>query len=322
MPTDMLTLTLGAARLARTVPGRLRPRLRRPALADRAAVRGPLAGLLAALLVPLLALPGAALAADVRIAVGERVVHALLADAATRDAFAREGVEVVLVPSADPIVAVADGEADLAATTADALLGAEGEALELRAALLLGFALENEAVLGGPDVRSLTALRGAAVAVEPGSGAELMLDYALQRSGLSIDGVRAVAPDPDPAAIVAALADGTLAAAALGPPALQRVEAIAAGEGDGAGPLRRLASAADRPGLVTDVLAGEERWLRDNREPVKGVIRARTPRRWRWPRPWSSIRRPRRSRSRGFACSTSPTTSSSRAASTRARSRT
>ena len=257
-------LPLRAARLARSVPARVG----RPFAPARTAA----ARLAGALVAALLALPGAALAADVRIAVGDRVVHALLVDAAARGAFEREGVAVELVPSEDPVAAVADGEAELAATTADALLGASRYALELRAALLLGFALESEAILGAPGARSLAALRGGRVAVDPGSSAELLLGHALQRVGLSLDDVRTVAPDPDPAAVAAALADGTLAAAALAAPTLQRVASH--GGADGAPAPRRLASGADRPGLVADVLAGEERWLRRNKEAVKSVIRA------------------------------------------------
>ena len=231
----------------------------------------------AALLLPILlaAAPRAALATDVRIAVDDRVAHALLAFGSARGEFEREGVAVELVRADDPVAAVADGEAELAATTADVLLGAGRYALELRAALLLGFALDGEALVAGPGITSLPALRGRAVAFEPGSTGELLLGYALQRAGLSLDDVRAVALDPDPAAVAAALADGTLDAAALRDPALRTLEAGATG-GDGAerAAPRRLASAADRPGLVADVLAGEERWLARNREPVKSVIRA------------------------------------------------
>ena len=254
------------ARPARFVPADARPRPPR-ALAGRATARAALR-----LVALLAALPLAAHGADVRIAAGDRVAHALLADAVARGAFEREGVDVAVVVVDDPVAAVADGDAELAATTADALLDAGRYALELRAALLLGFALDGEAVLGGADVTGLTALRGRAVAVEPRSSAELLLGHALQRVGLSLDDVRAVAPDPDPAAVAAALADGTLAAAALSGAALARVEASAAAGGS---PVpRRLASAADRPGLVTDVLAGEERWLRREKEATKAVIRA------------------------------------------------
>ena len=254
-----------------------------PSRARPAAVRrvARLARCAAASLLLLAAAPHAVLAADVRVAVNDRVAHALLAFGSARDEFEREGVTVELVRAADPVAAVADGEAELAATTADALLGAERYALELRAALLLGFALDGEALVTGPGVTSLAALRGRVVAFEPGSTGELLLDYALQRTGLSLDDVRTVALDPDPAAVAAALADGTLDAAVLRDPELRTLEALGVGGGVGGGvgdggraPFRRLASAADRPGLVADVLAGEERWLARNKEPVKSVIRA------------------------------------------------
>lgn len=262
---QMPTLLPGPGPLLRVVSANRR--------ADRA--RLPTA-LLAALALAWGATP--ARAADLRIALGDRTVHALLADAVERGAFGREGLDVEIVETDDAAATVADGDAELAAVTADALLRADAYGVPLRGALLLDYVLDDEALVAAARVRGITGLRGATIAVPPGGSAELLLDFALQRVGLDMDDVTAVALDSDPAAVAAALEGGTLDAAVLTGPALRRVEELMnagqkAGRGADRAPLIRLASGGDRPGLIADVLAGEEATLARDKDTIKSVVR-------------------------------------------------
>ncbi len=218
--------------------------------------------------------PPPAHAAEVRIAVGDRTVHALLADGIERGLLEREGVQATVQAVDDPAAAVADGDADLAAVTADALIEAERLGEPLRGALLLAYALESDALVAASRVGGIAGLRGATVGLRGTGEDSLLLVYALQRTGLSMDDVRTVrlAPGASARGLAAALADGTLDAAVLhGPVVASLLERNA--DAEAAQRVRVLASAADSPGLVTDLLVGEDRWLSGNREAVKSVVR-------------------------------------------------
>jgi|GEM_PF-1353672 len=254
-----------------------------------------------AALTVLLFLPGAAALADtaLRIGVQDRIVHAVLALGVARGDFEQEGLSVQLIvppdgTDADPTTAAADqpvgpagasqahldalvdGRLDLMATGADTLLVAEQAGINLRGALLLGESGQADLVLGTPPTQSAGGLRGARVALVSGDPGRLLLAAELQRRGLNLDEVDLERVPAADALVRWQDSDEatSLQAIAIAAPASIGFLAALADATHGTAPSVLLGDAGDHPGLITDLLAGQERWLRDNRDAMKRLVRA------------------------------------------------
>lgn len=215
----------------------------------------------------------------VRIGLEDRLVHALLSLGANRGDFSAEGLDVrfeVLDSAADPrgLQRLARGELDLLATTADALLTAAATGIELRGALLLGRSADADVVFGAPGTDAPGALRGTRIGVASGAPGRLLLAAQLQRRGLNLDEVTLVPLSAGEAgdAWLGGGDEAPLDALVIGEPALQRFTSQLSAADEARSP-RSLGDASRPSGLLTDVLAGEERWLRDNRDTVKRLVR-------------------------------------------------
>ncbi len=208
-----------------------------------------------------------------RIAVQDRVALALLHWAAERGDFEQEQIAVELLPYDNETIAqVADGNIDLLAAGAEVLLQDASAALDLRGVLVLAYSLEANAILARPGIRDVVALRGASIAIvadDSSSANDVLLAHALQERGLSM--ARVDISYLSEADALAAITAGDIDALVAGEPALSRIEQAAAAS---SGSLIRLADPSREAGLVADLLIGEERWLRANKETVKRVIRA------------------------------------------------
>jgi NitT/TauT family transport system substrate-binding protein len=182
--------------------------------------------------------------------------------------FRRHGVRVAIrtfVTDKGLDTAFAQGRLDavnVATHTALALLGKE---VPIKAVLLLDDSREADAVLGGPGVDSVQALRGKRVAFETASTSEILLRHALDAAGMSLRDVRPVRMAAARAGL--ALAAGRVDAAVTYEPyiaaALQRSPR-----------LRLIYSAGADPGLISDVLVVRSSVIRERPGQVAALIRA------------------------------------------------
>lgn len=187
--------------------------------------------------------------------------------AAERGYFERESISIELVDieqSADLVEQLAEEEIDLGTLTADGLLRAEENGLDLRGAYVLGISGDADAIVARRDLLDTRRLRGERVAYSPDSAGELLLQNALQLKGRRIEDVVSVPMTPGDAA--RALRDGEVDAAVLQQPDLS-------GFIDDPG-FRVLATAARPEGLVSDLLIGTEDRLESMKESTKSIIRA------------------------------------------------
>lgn len=209
----------------------------------------------------------------VRIALQDRSVQALLRWAEARGDFAQENVQPELsLVDPDSIDRIADGTLDLIAGSAETLLQASSDGFDLRGVLVLGWSLKADAIMGGAGVDDILSLRGANIAIVAGgsrSASELLIANALQQRGLKIDDVTLTYLDEEEAS--RAIQKGDVDAVVAGEPALGRIARSAA---ENTGSLARIADSSRSPGLIADMLMGDERWLGDHKELVKRVIRA------------------------------------------------
>lgn len=215
----------------------------------------------------LIATADATAAETVRLALRDRLAHAPWHIAAERGYFERESIDVELVSASpeDDLYDLFDGgEIEFAALTSHEILDYRDAGLDLGGALILGTSLGAEALVGRGELRDARALRGRRIGVTRGSSGELLLNYLLQRKGLSADRVELVSLSPDRTAD--AVISGDVDAAMVRAPYLHRAR-------DAEG-VRVVADASEEPGLIVDLLAADADYVEDNRPLVMQLIRA------------------------------------------------
>jgi NitT/TauT family transport system substrate-binding protein len=159
--------------------------------------------------------------------------------------FRRHGVDVTIrsfVGAPERDTALAEGRLDAANIPTHTALALIGKGVPIKAVLLLDDSREADAILAGPQVRSVRALRGKRVAFEPESTSDILLRHALAAAG-RVDA--AVTYEPYIAAT------------------FQRNPR-----------LRQIYSAGADPGLISDVLAVRESVIRKRPGQVAALIRA------------------------------------------------
>ena len=122
-----------------------------------------------------------------------------------------------------------------------------------------------DAIIAGESVSTVADLKGKKVAYEEGSTSDLLLRYALGTVGLSMSDITAV---PTPAANAgAALLSGDVDAAVTYEPYIAGTVAA-----DPA--IKTIYTAAERPGLISDVLTVQGTWAKANPKAVEGLLAA------------------------------------------------
>jgi len=226
-----------------------------------------LPGILTIFLLSNFALGNTAWADTVRLAIDGRIASTVLIVAAERGYFEREELDVELIelaPEDDLIEQLADGDVDLGLLTSDGLLRAEGSGTDLRGAFVLSLSATADAIIAQQEIRDTRRLRGRRVAFEPGTAGELLLQSALQKKGRRLKDITRVPLVDSEAAD--ALLNGEVDAAVLHEPAISRF----IDNPD----FRIIATAADTPGLISDLLVGTDAHLNRSKESTKSMIRA------------------------------------------------
>lgn len=205
----------------------------------------------------------------VRIAVHDRASMALLRWADERGDFAAESLTASFsTAEPDTLDALAGGTIDVMAAGAHTLMQANQTGYRLRGMLVLAYATGTEALVGAPEVRDVSNLRGGRVGIVADSSvswSEVLLAYALQQRGLSESRVTLSYLDE---ADAAAWNTSGLDAIVAGYPTLASL-----GQAASDGHSLRLADASREPGLLADLLLADETWLRRNKETAKRLIR-------------------------------------------------
>lgn len=142
--------------------------------------------------------------------------------------------------------AFASGDMDAANLATHTAIKLYASGLDLKIILLEDASYEADAILAPSAVTSIADLAGRKIAYEEGTTSDLLLNYALSQNGMSID-------DIEPIFMPASDAGATLIAGQVDVAVTYEpyISAALAGDSD----LKLLYSAAERPGLISDVLA-------------------------------------------------------------------
>ncbi|RCK75065.1 MAG: hypothetical protein ANABAC_1782 [Anaerolineae bacterium] len=163
--------------------------------------------------------------------------------------FEKHGLKVELVDFVEDKevnAAFASGEMDAANLATHTALKLYASGLDLRIVLLEDASYEADAILAPSAITSVADLKGKKVAYEEGTTSDLLLNYALSQNNLTLSDIEPIFMPASDAG--AALIAGQVDVAVTYEP---YISAALAENQD----LRLLYSAAERPGLISDVLA-------------------------------------------------------------------
>jgi len=181
--------------------------------------------------------------------------------------FEKHGLQVELVDfieDKEVNAAFASGDmnaANLATHTAIKLYAA---GLDLRIILLEDASYEADAILAPATIASIADLRGRKVAYEEGTTSDLLLNYALAQNGMSI-------ADIEPVFMPASDAGATLIAGQVDV-AVTYEPYISAALAENPN-LKLLYTAAERPGLISDVFVLSTKFIQEKPEAVSALVK-------------------------------------------------
>lgn len=177
-----------------------------------------------------------------------------------------EGVELTnFVEDKDMGAAIAAGQVNGGNESIQQLLAKVQAGLPVKGVLLLDASTKADAILVNSEIKTVADLRGKQVAFERGSTSDLLLNYILQKNGMTIDDVNVL---PMPAASAGtAIISGTVPAAVTYEPYISA--AVAADK-----TIKVLAEAGEAPGLISDVLSIPDETLKTKPGQVQAMLKS------------------------------------------------
>ena len=189
--------------------------------------------------------------------------------AAKKGFFAQHGLKDVQIinftQDKDINAALASGQlegSNIATHTALAMVAA---GLKIKVVMLEDLSMAADAILAGKDIGSIADLKGKQVAFEQGTTSDILLNYALQKNGMTM---KDVTPVPMPASDAGgALIAGRVPVAVTYEPYIS----IARGQNKD---IKLLFTAGEDPGLISDVFVVSEAALKARPGQVAALLRA------------------------------------------------
>ena len=189
--------------------------------------------------------------------------------AAVKGLFQAEGMPDVEVTTftedKDLIAALAGGRLDGASVATHTALMLAAAGVPIRIVAVLDVSMTADAIIAGPGIGSVADLRGKAVAYEKGSTSHMLLSYALARNGMSLADITSVLM-PALDAATAVTVDRTPAAVSY-EPYLSLARLVDPR-------VKVLYTAAEDPGLISDVFVVREEALEQRPGQVAALLRA------------------------------------------------
>lgn len=181
--------------------------------------------------------------------------------------FKEEGVDVELVIMEDTPIkmgALMAGQLDLVASTVDEFPIYMKPGIGLHYVLAVDNSKGGDGIVANKDITSIDQLKGKKVAFEQGSVSQFFLNALLKDSGMTQDDIEPVNMAATDAGV--AFAAKQVDAAVTWEPALSQGAKAEHGH--------ILLTSADKPGLITDVVAATDATLADKKADVQGFVRA------------------------------------------------
>jgi NitT/TauT family transport system substrate-binding protein len=182
--------------------------------------------------------------------------------------FEANGVDVELINftwDQDVAAALASGNIQVISAATNTVILNINNGVDLKGFMVMDGSTTADAILAGNNITSIPELKGKKVAYEIGSTSDLLINYALNSSGLTIADVEAVPIAAADAGL--ALIAGRVDVAVTYEPYISA--AFAQGPD-----FKVLYTAGEKPGLISDVLAAETGFISENQEELVSIIKA------------------------------------------------
>jgi len=166
---------------------------------------------------------------------------------------------------ADMGAAVASGNVQVIAAATNFLIAVRNQNIDLQGFLVLDASYEADAILAPTSIKSISDLKGKSVAYEAGSTSDLLINYALKENHMTLKDIKPVQMAASDAGL--ALIAGRIDVAVTYEPYIS--SALSQGKG-----YHVLYSAAERPGLISDIAVADTQFIKDNPEAIKSLIMA------------------------------------------------
>ena len=181
--------------------------------------------------------------------------------------FDKYGIQAELidfVTDTEVNAAFASGNMDVANVASHTAIKLFANGVDLRVVLLEDVSNAADAILAPSAIATVADLAGKTVAYEEGSTSDLLLNYALLQSGMTLADIN---PAPMPAADAgAALIAGQVDSAVTYEPYIS--EAV-----NQNGDIKLLYTAAERSGLISDVLAARAQFAGENPDVMRNLLK-------------------------------------------------
>ena len=181
--------------------------------------------------------------------------------------FKEEGVDVELVIMEDTPMkmgAMMAGQLDLVASTVDEFPIYMKPGIGIRYVMAVDNSKGGDGIVATKDITTIEGLKGKKVAFEQGSVSQFFLNALLKDAGMSQSDIEPVNMAATDAGV--AFAAGQVDAAVTWEPALSQGAKAENGH--------ILLTSADKPGLITDVVAATDATLKEKGDDVKAFVRA------------------------------------------------
>ncbi|WP_374788941.1 ABC transporter substrate-binding protein [Brucella oryzae] len=182
--------------------------------------------------------------------------------------FKKHNVDVALTTfnwDQDMTAALASGNLDVIAGATNGMVTNFNSGVDQKGFLIMDLSFEADGIIAGKGIASITELKGKKVAFEAGATSDLLINYALKQNGMTIADIEHVPMGASEAGL-ALIADRVDAAVTYEP----YISTTLTQGGD----YKVIYTAAEKPGLIGDMLTASSEWIKSNPDDVKGLILA------------------------------------------------
>ncbi|SDS53518.1 NitT/TauT family transport system substrate-binding protein [Halopseudomonas sabulinigri] len=185
------------------------------------------------------------------------------------DLYDQFGLDVELQFFNDPALlpsAMAGGAVDGAMLTYDQVVGSVAKGLKHRVVMPIDFSNGGDAIVADKSIATVADFKGKQVGYNPLSPSDFLLAYALQVNDMTEKDIQAVNMTPE--GIPSAMASGSLPVGVTYEPNVSQILGMAGGD-----KFHVVYSSKDAPGLITDVLAFDEKMIKAEPDAISAMIK-------------------------------------------------
>jgi NitT/TauT family transport system substrate-binding protein len=216
----------------------------------------------------LLAGPAAQAATNLKIGTVVWIGYGPFYVAEALDLFKKSDLKVTLQIFSDPALippAIASGSVDGGMLTYDQVIGQVAKGVMQQVVSTIDYSNGGDAIVAEKSITSVKQFKGQKVGFNPLSPSDFLLSYALQVNGLAEKDIQPVNMTPE--AIPAGMASGSLKIGVTYEPSVSQIIGQEGGK-----KFHVVYSSKDAPGLITDVMVFDKKYIAGHKKEVAGVI--------------------------------------------------